>query len=178
MINNDFTLQIIFKLKPSHSSGHDSISINTLIIIMREISPCITLIINQCFSSGIFPNKLKMARILPIYKKNNKTLLHNYHPISILPTISIFLENVMRSQLLEYFRVNKLLSSQQYGFMPNRSTETAALELIGCLQVCPRTPWRCCRHAVIDYYIVEISTLNGWIRITHVFKTFKFVRDV
>ena len=97
---------------------------------MGEISPCITLIINQCFSSGIFPNKLKMARVLPIYKKNNKTLPHNYRPISILPTISIFLENVMHSQLLEYFSVNKVLSSQQYGFMPNRSTETAALELM------------------------------------------------
>ena len=94
---------------------------------MREISLCITLIINQCFLSGIFPNKLKMARVLPIYKKNSKTLPHNYRPISIHPTI---LENVMHSQLLEYFSVNKLLSSQQYGFMPNRSTETAALELM------------------------------------------------
>ena len=97
---------------------------------MSEISPCITLIINQCFSSGIFLNKLKMTRVLPIYKKNNKTLPHNYCPISILRTISKVLENVMHSQLLEYFGVNKLLSSQQYGFMPNRSTETAALELM------------------------------------------------
>ena len=94
LINNDFTLQIISKLKPSHSSGHDSISINTLKIIIHEISPCITLIINQCFSSGIFPDKLKMARVLPIYKKNNKTLPHNYHPISILPTISKKLERL------------------------------------------------------------------------------------
>ena len=61
---------------------------------------------------------------------NNKTLPHNYRPISILPTISKILENVMHSQLLEYFSVNKLLSSQQYGFMPNRSTETVALELM------------------------------------------------
>ena len=72
LINNDFTLQIISKLKPSHSSGHDSISINTLKIIMRQISPYITLIINQCFSSGIFLNKLKMARVLHIYKRTIK----------------------------------------------------------------------------------------------------------
>ena len=71
-----------------------------------------------------------MARVLPIYKNNNKTLPHNYRPISILPTILKILENVMHLQLLEYFSVNKLLSSQQYGFMPNRSTETAALELM------------------------------------------------
>ena len=36
----------------------------------------------------------------------------------------------MHSQLLEYFSVNKILSSQQYGFIPNRSTKTAALELM------------------------------------------------
>ena len=87
LINNDNTLQIISKLKPSHSSGHDSIIINTLKIIMIEISPCITLIINQCLSSGIFPNKLKMARVVPLFKKNNKTLIQNYRPISILPAI-------------------------------------------------------------------------------------------
>ena len=67
---------------------------------MCEISPCITLKINQCFSSGIFPNKLTMARVLPIYNNNNKTIPHNYRPISILPTISKNLENVMHSQLL------------------------------------------------------------------------------
>ena len=85
LINNDNTLQIISKLKPSHSSGHDSISINTLKIIMIEISPCI---INQCLLSGIFPNKLKMARVVPIFKKNNKTLIQNYRSISILSAIS------------------------------------------------------------------------------------------
>ena len=94
---------------------------------MHEISPCITLIINQCFSSGIFPNKLKMARV---YKKNNNTVLNNYRSIYILPTISTILEDVMHSQFLEYMCVNKILSLQQYGFIPNRSTETAALELM------------------------------------------------
>ena len=103
--------------------------------VVNNVQPC------RCLTNGIqrrsnvvmlsgSPNNLKMARVLPIYKKNNKTLPHNYRPISILPTILQNLENVMHSQLLEYFGVNKLLSSQQYGFMPNRSTETAALELM------------------------------------------------
>ena len=39
--------------------------------------------------------------------------------------------------------------------------------------------WRSCQHAAVDYYFVEISTLIGWIMVTHVLKkTFKFVRDV
>ena len=69
-----------------------------------------------------------MARVVPIFKNNNKTLIQNYRPLSILPAISKMVENVMHSQLLEYFRVNILLSSQQYGFIPNQSTELATLE--------------------------------------------------
>ena len=65
-----------------------------------------------------------MARVVPIFKKNNKTLIQNYRPI-----IKI-VKNVMHSQLLEYFEVNTLLSSQQYGCIPNRSTKLATLELM------------------------------------------------
>ena len=86
---------------------------------MIEISPCITLIINQCLSSGIFPNKLKLARVVPILKNNNKSVIQNYRTKSILPAISKIVENVMHSQLLGYFRANILLSSPQYGFIPN-----------------------------------------------------------
>ena len=100
LINNVNTLQIISKLKPSHSSGHDSISINTLKIIRNELSPSITLIINQCLLSGIFQNKFKIARVVLICKKNNKTIIQNYRPISILPAISKIVENVMHSQFL------------------------------------------------------------------------------
>ena len=50
--------------------------------------------------------------------------------ITILPAMSKIVENVMHSQLLEYFRANILLSSQQCGFIPNRSTELATLEIM------------------------------------------------
>ena len=56
--------------------------------------------------------------------------INNYRPISVLPVISKAFENVMHTQLLEYFTENNLLSSQQYGFCPNRSTELATLELM------------------------------------------------
>ena len=123
-------LQFINKLKPSHSCGCDKISSYILKIIAKEVSPCITLIINQILSSGIFPGKLKTAKVIPIYKKNDKTLLKNYRPISILPVVSKIIEHAMHNQMMDYLTSNKLFSSQQYGFRPNRSTELAALELM------------------------------------------------
>ena len=96
------------------------------------MSPCITLIINQTLSTGIFPSKLKTAKVIPVYKKNDKTLLKTYRPISVLdlPVVSKIIENVMHNQMMDYFASNELFSSQQYGFRPNRSTELAALELM------------------------------------------------
>ena len=78
-------------------------------------------------SSGIFPNKIKTAKFNPIYKKDDKTLLKNYRPISILPVVSKIIENVMHNKMMDYFTSNKLFSFQQWS---NRSTELAALELM------------------------------------------------
>ena len=56
--------------------------------------------------------------------------LYLYRPISILPVVSKIIENVMHTQLTDYFTLNKLFTSQQYGYRANRSTELAALELM------------------------------------------------
>ena len=80
--------------------------------------------------SGIFPDQLKIAKVTPIYKKDDKKLIKNYRPISVLPVISKVFETVICDQLNEYFTSNNLFSPQQYGFRNNSSTELAALELI------------------------------------------------
>lgn len=129
-ITNDTTLSIIAKLKASHSCGHDTITNNIMKLIKHEISDCITLIVNQSITTGVYPDRLKLAKIVPIHKKGDTVTIKNYRPISILPAISKIFENVMHSQLMTYFTTNNLLTSQQYGFRPNLSTELAALELM------------------------------------------------
>ena len=125
-INNATTLQYLSNLTNSYSCGHDNINNTLLKSISNEISSCITLIINQSISTGSYPENLKLAKVIPILKKNDKLEINNYRPISD----SKVFENVMYTQLLEYFTENNLLSSQQYGFRPNRSTELATLELM------------------------------------------------
>ena len=85
--------------------------------------------------TGIYPDKHKVAKIVPIFKKEDKLQLKNYRPISVLPVISKIFENVMLTQLVEYFTTNNLLSSQQYGFRSNRSTDLAALELMALYKI-------------------------------------------
>ena len=96
----------------------------------NAISKSITLIINQSLRTGIFPDKLKIVKVIPIFKKDSKKLIKNYRPISVLPVISKIFEMAIHEQLSNYFTTNSLLCTQQYGFMKNTSTELAALELI------------------------------------------------
>ena len=85
--------------------------------------------INQVLNNGIFPDKLKIAKVVHIFKSGDCALTNNYRPISLLPVISKVIENIIYTQLSLYFESNKLFSDGQYGFRPNRSTEQATLEL-------------------------------------------------
>ncbi len=63
----------------------------------------LTLLINQVLHTGIFPDKLKIAKVIPIYKKYDPQLFENYRPISLVPTISKVLEKIIHKQLSSYF---------------------------------------------------------------------------
>ena len=90
---------IIDKLKSKNSSGKDEISNKLLKSIKDEISEPLTVVINQSLLMGIFPEKLKIAKIKPLHKKGDKCCFNNYRPISILPTIFKVFEKVMYTQL-------------------------------------------------------------------------------
>ena len=123
-------LKSIQKLKTKSSTGHDGISTKLLKRISQSISTVLTLIINQSLFSGIFPDKLKIAKIIPLYKKGDSHVLDNYRPISLLPALSKVFERVVFKQLYAYFTSKKLLYKSQYGFREDHSTELATLEFI------------------------------------------------
>ena len=80
-IHNYETIRIIKNIKLSSSNGHDGISSKLLKLISDDISKCITLIINQSLMSGIFPDKLKIAKVTPMYKnmtKNKSQIIGQY----------------------------------------------------------------------------------------------------
>ncbi len=95
----------------------------------------ITLVINQMLNTDIFPDKLKIAKIISIYKKDDETLFTNYRPISLLPTISKIFEKVIFKQIYSFFQVKKMFYNGQYGFRTEHSTEYAALELIDIVTI-------------------------------------------
>ena len=85
--------------------------------------------INQVFNTGIFPERLKLAKVIPVFKKGDSKLINNYRPISLIPVISNVLEKIIANQLSQYFEDNKLFHDNQYGFRTGLSTEYATIEL-------------------------------------------------
>jgi hypothetical protein len=125
--------EAINDLKPKSSCGSDNLS-NKLVKLMKDIivKP-LTIIINQSLHNGIFPQKMKIAKVLPLHKKNENYLFDNYRPVSLLPSLSKLLEKIMHKQLFHYFDESKLLYDSQYGFRNRHSTELAALEIVDTL---------------------------------------------
>ena len=126
-------VEIIRKMKPKSSSGLENISCRLMKDIFDIIAIPLTSLINQSLQSGIFPDKLKIAKVVPIFKAgkdNIESYVHNYRPISLLSCFSKIFERVVYNQLYNHLQINKLLYESQYGFRKSHSTELAALELI------------------------------------------------
>ena len=95
-------MEIISKMKPKSSSGLDNISCRLMKDISDIIATPLTLLINQSLQSGIFPDKLKIAKVVPIFKAgkdNIDSYVHNYRPISLLSCFSKIFERVVYNQL-------------------------------------------------------------------------------
>ena len=122
--------KIINTLKDKNSVDHDRMSNKLIKFLKEELSGPLKLIINQSIEHSIFPDLMKIAKVTPLYKKDDVHKLINYRPISVLPVMSKIFERVLHNQLCEYFNRNDLLYSSQYGFRGKHSTELAALELI------------------------------------------------
>jgi hypothetical protein len=101
----------------------NGISLKLLKFINTAISIPLAHIFNLSFVNGIFPRKLKTNRTVPIFKSGDPCLCDNYHPISLIPTLSKIIEKIAAITLTNHLKLNKLLHHNQFGFQRNTSTE-------------------------------------------------------
>ena len=85
---------------------------------------------NLSFQRGVSPNKLKIAKILPVFKSGDPSLFSNYRPISILPCLSKVFKKLFYLRLSGFLTKFNILNHHQYGFRPHHSTAMAILELV------------------------------------------------
>ena len=122
----DFEItNIINALKNKATSD---LGIRPLKYISTEISPILNHLISCSLQQGVFPTKLKCAKVIPLHKGGSSTDTSNYRPISLLSCFSKIYEKVMHARLIKYLNENDIIFKSQYGFRAGHSCEHALLE--------------------------------------------------
>ena len=114
---------IISNLSLRKASGYDDVSVlknNTTII-----SPILSKLVNKSFQTGVYPDCLKIAKVIPIFKGGKQTQPGNYRPISLLSNLDKIIEKLIYSRLISFLNKYNILNDNQYGFRQAHSTTLA-----------------------------------------------------
>ena len=88
------------------------------------------MIFENILRTGIFPDQWKEANVTPVHKKNDKQIISNYRPISLLPILAKKFEKIIFEKLYKYLEVNNLLTKNQSGFRPGDSCTNQLISLV------------------------------------------------
>ena len=129
MDSNEIIL-IIASFENSKASGPLSIPTEILKLIKHNICYPLREIINISFATGVYPDLLKIAQVIPIFKnKGDKMLVSNYRPISLLSNINKIFEKLVYSRLYSFLTLHNCIYELQFGFRSKHSTNHALLSL-------------------------------------------------
>jgi len=138
-ISNSFVCDLIsvqeiqnklFKYKSKSSCGPDSLNGKLIFEFESVLLLPLQYIYNLSLEHSIFPQQLKIAKILPLHKKGDKFTVSNYRPISLLNTFSKIFESIISDRLSSYLIKYNILYEYQFGFRKNYSTKLALLDSV------------------------------------------------
>ena len=120
-------INIINSLETKDNLG--PIPLRVIKLSLFEMAEIICLIFNAMIIEGTYPDKLKLARLVPIFKGGSRKDVKNYRPISILPILDKIFEKLLYNRLVYFFEYCNIISENQFGFRKNKNTEQAVLKL-------------------------------------------------
>ena len=127
-VHMEFVDKKIDTLNCKKATGIDGIS-SKLIKLAKptKVAP-LTDLINQSFSTAVFPDQLKLAQVTPLHKKNSTLDKGNYRPVSILPVVSKLFERAINTQISDFFNV--LFHAALSAFRPGYGCQSTLLRVI------------------------------------------------
>ena len=121
--------KIIMSLRNKTSTGFDEISNTMLKWLCPSIVFPLTIVFNKSLEEGVFPDQMKLSDVIPLYKNKDRYLCNNYHPISLLLTISKILEKVLYKRVYNFLQETSQITNNQFGFRSNHSCTDAITNL-------------------------------------------------
>ena len=123
-----FDVSLIINSLKNKSCPMNTFPAKVIKIINPLVSPILTKILNDSINKAEFPEFMKTARVLPVFKGGDSNNVSNFRPISILPIFSKIFERLVYNQLYSYIEKFNLLDQNQFGFRTKRSTSQAILD--------------------------------------------------
>ena len=120
--NQNSIMDHVKKLNENKAHGHDEISIKLIKICGNAISKPLFIIFKNCISKSYFPKKWKKANVVPVHKKNERNIISNYRPISLLPICGKLFEKIIFDNLYTYIFQNGFITDKQSGYRNGDST--------------------------------------------------------
>lgn len=124
---------IINGINSKKSNGPDGFPTSVLKDNIQKFSSILSHMFNQILCSGIYPDCLKMSKVVPIFKSGESNNPCNYRPISTLSVFNKVFEKLLVKRILEFYDKYDVLYKYQYGFRKGCSTSTAIVELVDFL---------------------------------------------
>ena len=121
-LNSDEIRQVLKSLPIGKASGPDGISNRVLKELADELAAPLCSVFNQSIHDGCVPKIWKLAHVSPIPKKEDRSLVSNHRPISLLSNVDKVFERVMFKYLYNHLVENNILTAFQSGFVPGDST--------------------------------------------------------
>ena len=112
------------------SPGYDEVPAIVMKQNIHALIKPLTYLINCSINKGIFPDELKIAKVIPIYKSGDKTSIENYRPISVLSVFSKTFQKIMYNHLINFINKHNILYKYQFGFRQRHSTNHAIITLV------------------------------------------------
>ena len=118
-------VRLIENLSDGKAINENDIPTKIIKLAKFILAPILTRIFNKCINEGFYPDCLKVAEVIPIFKSREQKICSNYRPISISLQLNKIFERILYDRVYFYLQEYKLLSKYQFGFRPRSSTSYA-----------------------------------------------------
>ena len=122
--------EVLREINQLNNKATTDIRVSLSKYVEQEIVSGLVIIFNKSFEKGRFPELSKIAKVIPIFKSEERTDPSNYRPISLLSVFDKLLEELMYNRLNPFFQKHDIFCKYQFGFRKNHAATNALTEVI------------------------------------------------